>query len=196
MGGKTRAVDRGRGDDQLQIGPARQQLAKVAKQEIDVQAALVRLVDDDRVVAAQHRIALGLGEQDAVGHQLDRRRTRAAILKPHLVAYQFAKRRFELFGHTTRHRTGRKAARLGMRNRLHEPATELQADLGQLGRLARTGLAADDDDLVRGDGARDFLAPCADGQVFGVRHQGALAWGNDNALGLRTRRVLRFGHIF
>ena len=67
-------VDRRRGDDHLQVGPARQDLAQVAEQEVDVQAALVRLVDDDRVVGAQQRVALRLGEQDAVGHQLDRRR--------------------------------------------------------------------------------------------------------------------------
>jgi hypothetical protein len=44
---------------------------EVAEQEIDVQAALVRLVDDQRVVLAEQRVALRLGEQDAVGHQLD-----------------------------------------------------------------------------------------------------------------------------
>ena len=45
-------VDRGRGDDDLQVGPPRQDLAQVAEQEVDVQAALVRLVDDQRVVGA------------------------------------------------------------------------------------------------------------------------------------------------
>ena len=55
----------------LRSGPARQQPAEVAEQEVDVQAALVRLVDDDRVVLAQLPVALELGEQDAVGHQLD-----------------------------------------------------------------------------------------------------------------------------
>ena len=66
-------VDGGRGDDQLEVRPPRQQLLEVAEQEVDVQAALVRLVDDDRVVAPQHPVALDLGQQDAVGHQLDQR---------------------------------------------------------------------------------------------------------------------------
>jgi hypothetical protein len=48
--GKAVGVDGGRGDDHLQVGPARQDLAQVAQQEVDVQAALVRLVDDERVV--------------------------------------------------------------------------------------------------------------------------------------------------
>ena len=50
-------VDRRRGDDHLQVGPARQDLPQVAEQEVDVQAALVRLVDDQRVVGAQQRVA-------------------------------------------------------------------------------------------------------------------------------------------
>ena len=53
--GEALGVDGRRGDDQLEVGPARQQLLEVAEQEVDVEAALVRLVDDDRVVAAQRR---------------------------------------------------------------------------------------------------------------------------------------------
>jgi hypothetical protein len=73
MLGKALGVDGRRRDDHLQIRPLRQDLAQVAEQEVDVEAALVRLVDDDRVVGAQQRIVLRLGQQDAVGHQLDRR---------------------------------------------------------------------------------------------------------------------------
>jgi hypothetical protein len=50
--GEALGVDGGRGDDQLQIRPLRQQLFQVAEQEVDVEAAFVRLVDDDRVVGA------------------------------------------------------------------------------------------------------------------------------------------------
>ena len=50
------------------------QLADVAEQEVDVEAALVGLVDDQRVVAAQRlRIAFDLGKEDAIGHHLDPR---------------------------------------------------------------------------------------------------------------------------
>jgi hypothetical protein len=79
-------VDRRRGDDHLEIGPLRQQLLEVAEQEIDVQAALVRLVDDQRVVLAEPRIALRLGEQNAVGHQLDVGLRRSAVGEADLVA--------------------------------------------------------------------------------------------------------------
>ena len=55
-------VDRRRGDDQLQLGPLRQDPVQAAEQEVDVQAALVRLVDDHGVVAAQQRIGVDLGQ--------------------------------------------------------------------------------------------------------------------------------------
>ena len=55
----------------LQVRPLGQQLPEVAEDEVDVQAALVGLVDDQGVVAAQHPVALDLGEQDAVGHHPD-----------------------------------------------------------------------------------------------------------------------------
>jgi hypothetical protein len=69
---RSAGVDRGRRDDDLEVRALRQQLLEIAQQEIDVEAALVRLVDDDRVVGAERAIGDGLGEQDAVGHQLDR----------------------------------------------------------------------------------------------------------------------------
>jgi hypothetical protein len=39
-------------------GRLRQQVLQVAEQEVDVEAALVRLVDDQRVVLPQLRVAL------------------------------------------------------------------------------------------------------------------------------------------
>jgi hypothetical protein len=69
--GEPAGLDRGRGDDDLQVRSARQQPLDVAEQEVDVQAALVRLVDDQRVVPQQVTVPVQLGQQDPVGHQLD-----------------------------------------------------------------------------------------------------------------------------
>ena len=145
-------VDRRRRDDHLQVGPARQDLAQVAEQEVDVEAALVRLVDDDRVVGPQQRIALRLGQQDAVGHQLDRgARLRSRSWKRTLVADDLAQRRVQLErdalgdarrGDPARLRVADQPAAVGA------AAAELEHDLGQLRRLAGAGLAADDHDLV------------------------------------------------
>ena len=56
MARETVRIDRRRRDDDLQVRARGQQARQVTQDEVDVQAALVGLVDDERVVAAQHRI--------------------------------------------------------------------------------------------------------------------------------------------
>ena len=92
MAGKPLGVDRGRGNDDLQIRPLRQQLLEIAEQKIDIEAALMRLVDDDCVVCPQQRIALRFRQQNAVGHQLDRGAGRQCIVETDLVAHMLAYR--------------------------------------------------------------------------------------------------------
>ena len=50
----------------------------------------MRLVNDERVVGQQQRIGLRLGQQDTVGHQLDRGIARQLVLETHFVADHFA----------------------------------------------------------------------------------------------------------
>ena len=52
VSGESLGVDRGRCDDDPKVGSASDQTGQIAKQEVDVEAALMGLVDDDRVVAA------------------------------------------------------------------------------------------------------------------------------------------------
>ena len=74
-------VDSGAGDDDFQIGPAREELFEVAQEEVDVEGALVGLVDDDGAVVAELRIGGELGEEDAVGHDLDARVAAGLVLE-------------------------------------------------------------------------------------------------------------------
>ncbi|KAG0772223.1 hypothetical protein G6F22_015902 [Rhizopus arrhizus] len=118
MLGEAFGVDGGRGDDQLQVRALAQQLLQVAQQEVDIEAAFVRFVNDDRVVVRQPAVTGDLRQQDAVGHQLDGRVGAGAVVEPHLVAHHFAHRRIELLGDALGHRGRGQAARLGMADHL------------------------------------------------------------------------------
>ncbi len=165
--GEALGVD-GRGsDDQLEVRPAGEQLLEIAEQEVDVEAAFVRLVDDQRVVGAQHAVALDLGEQDAVGHDLDLGRVARAVGEPHLVAHDLAERGPQLLGDAVGDRARGQPARLGVADGPRHPAAEVEADLGQLGGLPGPRLAGDDHDLMGADRVGDLGAPLADRQVGG-----------------------------
>ena len=160
-------VDGGGGDDELEVGPLRQQLPHVAEQEVDVEAALVGLVDDQRVVGGQEAVGLGLGEQDAVRHDLHVRVVADPVLEADLVTDHRAERGAEFLGHAGRHGARGDAARLGVADETRGAATDLEADLRDLRRLAGTGFATDDNDLMFRDCVSDVLAARRDRQLFG-----------------------------
>ena len=165
MLGKTRRVDRRRGDDQPQFGPLGEQPFQVADEEIDVQRALVGLVEDDRVILVEVRVALRLGQQDAVGHQLNEALRPDRLGEADLVAHVATQGRADLLGDPRGHTPRGDPPRLRMTDQAGHTAAHVQTDLGQLRRLARTGLAADDHHLVLANGRGDVLAPSRDRQI-------------------------------
>ena len=171
VGREALRVDRGRRDDQLQVGPPRQDAVQVAEQEVDVQRPLVRLVDDDRVVAAQQPVLPDPGQQQAVGHQPDLRVGARAVVEAHAVADGPAERHAQLLGDPLGDRARGQPARLGVGDHRLDPAPELQADLGDLGGLARAGLAGDDHDLVFTDRREQLVAVRRDRQLGRVLDQ-------------------------
>ena len=176
--GEALRVDRRRGDDQLQVGPAREDPREVAEQEVDVEAALVRLVDDHRVVAAQQPVLADLREQEAVGHDPDQRVGAAAVAEADGVPDRLAERDAELLRDPLRDGARGEPARLGVGDRAGDPAAELEADLRQLGRLAAAGLPRDDDDLVVADRGGDLVLALADRELRRIgdrRDRGAAA---------------------
>ena len=163
--GEALGVDRRRGDHHVQVGSLREQAVEVAEEEVDVQAALVGLVDDDRVVAPQHPVALHLGQQDAVGHHLDPRVGADAVGEAHRVADGAAELDAHLLGDPLGDRARRQPARLGVADHPVRAPPGLEAQLGQLGALARTGLAGHDDHLVVAQRGHDLGAPLGDRQL-------------------------------
>ena len=164
-------VDRGRSDDQFQIGTSGQKLADIAQQKIDVQTALMRLVDDQRVVARQPAVALGFRQQDSIGHELDVAIRAGLVGEAHLIADGIAQTGAQLGGHPRGHRARGDAPRLGMPDHALHAAAHVETQLGQLRSFARPGFAADDHDLIGLDGGADVGAPRTDRQLLWISHR-------------------------
>ncbi len=163
---EARGIDRRRSHDQLEIASFREQALQIAEQEIDVEAALVRLVEDDRVVVREPRIGLRLGEQDAVGHELDQRGIRNLIGEAHLEADEIADAGTELARDATRDRARGNPTRLRAADQPGATAPGRETQFRQLRRLARTRLAGEHDDLMLADQPHDLVGLRADRQAL------------------------------
>src|SRR5690625_2903986 len=96
MGGEALRVNRCRRDDEFQIGAAGKQLGEITEQEINVETALMGLVNDDRVVVIKFWIALNFSEQDAIGHDFNGRVRARFFGEADLIANELAQRYVEL----------------------------------------------------------------------------------------------------
>ncbi|MQM36937.1 hypothetical protein KBTX_00926 [wastewater metagenome] len=163
--GETLRVDRGRGDDDLQVRPPGQEVFQVAEQEVDVEAALVGLVDDDRVVVGEVRVALGLGEEHAVGGELHPGAVGDMVTETDLVADPGPDLGAAFLGDPGGQTARGDAPRLAVRDHAGHTAAEVKADLGQLGALAGAGLAADHHHLVLPDGLGDIVPALDDREI-------------------------------
>ena len=154
-----------RGDDHLEVFALWEQLLEVTEQKVNVQAALVSLVDDYGVVLGEVSIVLHCVEQDAVGHHLDQGLLRRCVSEANLVTNLLAKFNLELLGNSLRHRTSCDATRLCVCDGL---ATKFQAHLWNLRGLARTGGAGNYHYLVILHRLNNLLAKKGDWQVIWV----------------------------
>ena len=114
MFGKAIGIDGGRGNDDFQIRAAWQQVFQIAKQKINVEAALVRLVDDDGVVLAEVTVGLGFSQHDAVCHQLDVAFRTGFVVETHFVTDGLTDVAAQFFGDALCYRTCGQTARLGV----------------------------------------------------------------------------------
>ena len=142
-----------------------------AEEEVDVERALVCLVDDDRVVGPQKGVEARFGEQHAVRHERNLRIAGDLAGEAVPEADESADFALQLVGDARRHRDGGEAAGLGAGDaRMGAPVGEqmFQGHLGKLGRLAGTGVAADDDDGMGAQRGEDFVVVRADGKFGGI----------------------------
>ena len=138
-----------------------------------VRTALVRLVEDDRVVAAQLAVAVELGEQHAVGHQLDPR-CRGSTGRRSAPGSRRRVPSSTPSSSEMRSAMLRAAMRRGWVWPMRSRPSSRQI-FGSWVVLPEPGRAGDDHDLVLGDGARELLPGRADGQLrrVGDRNAGA-----------------------
>ena len=84
------------------------------------------------------------------------------------------KRTIQFGSNPVRHGARCNAPRLRMPDHACHAAPELEADFRQLRRFARTGLSANDDDLVFLDRACNLVPPRNDRQDFGINWPGQI----------------------
>ena len=145
----------GRGHHDSQVRAPAHEPAQVAEDEVDVERPFVRFVDDEGVVGPQVAVALDLGEQDAVGHQLDAGLRRGVPAKPHLPAHEPTEVRTKLRRDAGRHAARGNPPGLGVADHRARAAPRREADLRELGALARAGGPDHQRDRMLGHRARD-----------------------------------------
>src|SRR5690606_1238553 len=110
---KRLGVDGRRGDDHAKIGAPRQQGLQIAKEKIDVETTLVRLVNDDGVVRAQVTITMNRVQENAIGHQANLGVLADLVRESHLVADEVTEVTTQFVSDTLGNRACGDAARLG-----------------------------------------------------------------------------------
>ena len=136
----------------------------------------MRLVDDERVVPVEQGIALNLGEQDAVGHELDPRLVTRAILEADLIAALASELALELLGDARCDAGRRDAPRLRHADLPLAASPRRERDLRELRRLSGAGRSDDDDHLVLVERALDLRDARADGQLARKANRGTGPW--------------------
>jgi hypothetical protein len=96
--GEPFSIDRRAGDDQAQFGASVDKVGEVGHEHIDLDRSLVGFVDDDAIISFQERVALDLGQQDSVGHELDQRGLFGSVLEADFKADDLSELGIEFFG--------------------------------------------------------------------------------------------------
>ena len=146
--GKHLGIDGRRRYYNAQLRPLETQVAQMPKQEIDIERALMRLVQNDGIVSAQQRIGLDLGEQHAVGHKFDHRIASGAIVEADLATHLPPPGHVEFFRHPPRNRQRRHPSGLRARDLPASASPGGQTHLWNLGGLTRTRLTSQNQNLM------------------------------------------------
>ena len=160
-------VDGGGGDDHFQLGAHGDEALRVSQQEVHVQAALVGLIDDERVVGAQLPVRMRFREQHPVGHDLHHRVGPRGVLEADLVPDQALRGAGKLVREAMGEAARGDAPRLRAADESRRAAPHGEADLRDLRGLARARLAAHDGHRMVAHELHDAVAVLRDRQLGG-----------------------------
>ena len=72
MAGETFRIYCRGSDNKFQIRSFRQKLFEIPQKKVDIQAAFMSFINDDRIILFQKTVALRFGQKNAIRHQFDR----------------------------------------------------------------------------------------------------------------------------
>ena len=162
---KRRRIHRRRRNNELDIAAPLQQQLHVAEQKINIQTALVRFVNNNRVIAAQIPIRLRLRQQNTVRHHLETRLRPRPVIETHLIAHVITDLAAHLIRNAASHRHRRQSARLRAAQHPRALPRHLQRNLGQLCRLAAARLTHNNHHAVAAQSLRNLLAATRNRQI-------------------------------
>jgi hypothetical protein len=134
----------------------------MAQQEIDVQTPFVSFIDDQRVVFRQQRLALHLGQQDAVRHELDVGRRTRTIVEPDLASNLLAPLHVQFLRDPAGNGERRHPARLRAADLRFDAKPGLQTHLGNLRGLPGTSFSGNNDHWMRANRGDDVVLAVGD----------------------------------
>ena len=132
-----RFQSRGR-DDQFQVGAFRKKEFEVAQQKIDIQRALMNLIENHAVVLVKHGVVTRLRKQNAVCHELDNRPVYRPVVKTDFVSDLISELRTKLPRDTAGKRGRRDTARLCTADPARPSASGRKRNFRKLCRFAGT----------------------------------------------------------
>src|SRR5215471_4444360 len=129
----------------------------MAKQEINIQAPLMRLIDDDGVILREQWLALSLGEQNAIGHQFDVSFRTGPVVKADLTTHLPSPSDIQFVGNPSRYRQRRNATGLSAADFRFNSQTPFEAHFRELCRFPRASFACNYNDLIGANRLHDFI---------------------------------------
>ena len=146
--GKPAGIQRRGTDDQPQVSPPVQQKPQIAEQKVNVEAAFMRLIQNQGMILAQIRIMLRFRQKNPIRHELQARIRPGFFLKAHLVTHQTSQVAVQFLRHSAGNGSSSQPSGLGAPYSAPHLPGKLHGHFRELGSLTGSRLPHYDNDLV------------------------------------------------